>query len=111
MGSAGQRRTRIVVGFLAIVATVVVLVVWLAGISRNGRREIVTWSKPSAPQANHASGPVTSFPASDAGRESVSPQTPTTSPALPNPEGTSPDNLIIPVAGVRPDQLRDTFSE
>jgi murein DD-endopeptidase MepM/ murein hydrolase activator NlpD len=26
-------------------------------------------------------------------------------------EGTAPNNLIIPVAGVRPDQLRDTYSE
>jgi len=27
------------------------------------------------------------------------------------PDGTSPNNLIIPVAGVRPEQLRDTFSD
>jgi murein DD-endopeptidase MepM/ murein hydrolase activator NlpD len=27
------------------------------------------------------------------------------------PEVTAPNNLIIPVAGVRPDQLRDTYSE
>jgi murein DD-endopeptidase MepM/ murein hydrolase activator NlpD len=30
---------------------------------------------------------------------------------MPTPEGDLPNNLIIPVAGVRPDQLRDTFSE
>jgi Membrane proteins related to metalloendopeptidases len=33
------------------------------------------------------------------------------SPAIPIPEGALPNNLIVPVAGVRPDQLRDTFSE
>jgi murein DD-endopeptidase MepM/ murein hydrolase activator NlpD len=32
-------------------------------------------------------------------------------PAVQIPEGTEPHNLIIPVAGVRPDQLRDTYSE
>ena len=36
--------------------------------------------------------------------------TPNASPALPIPEG-APTRLIIPVAGVRPDQLHDTFSE
>jgi murein DD-endopeptidase MepM/ murein hydrolase activator NlpD len=33
------------------------------------------------------------------------------SPAIPTPEGALSNNLIVPVAGVRPDQLRDTFSE
>ena len=39
------------------------------------------------------------------------PPTPNASPAPQIPEGSAPNNLIIPVAGVRPDQLRDTFSE
>ena len=30
---------------------------------------------------------------------------------MPIPEGAAPNKLIIPVAGVRPDQLHDTFSE
>jgi murein DD-endopeptidase MepM/ murein hydrolase activator NlpD len=30
---------------------------------------------------------------------------------MPTPEGALPNNLIVPVAGVRPDQVRDTFSE
>src|SRR5215510_3028539 len=114
MGSAGQRRTRIVVGFLAIVATLGVLVAWLARVSRNGRREVLTLSKSSPPQANSASV-VSTFasPTPNASPALPTPVPPTlnASPGLQIPEGMAPNNLIIPVAGVRPNQLRDTFSE
>ena len=111
MKLASHRRTRIILGFLAIFVAVGVLVVRLGRISRDGRREVLTWSKShsladqptpsssSQPQDNSASG--LSTPTSS---------TPNASPALPIPEG-APTRLIIPVAGVRPDQLHDTFSE
>jgi len=105
MGSGRQRRTRVVLGFLAIVVAVGVLAVRLGRISRNGRRDVLTLSKPS-PQNN--SGTIVSTPT--ASTPPTSP-TPNASPALPTPEGESPNNLIIPVFGVRPDQLHDTFSE
>ena len=122
MRLAGRRRTRVVVGFLAIVATLAVLVWGLARVSRNGSRELLVWSRQSSPD-NSASAPLSSpSPAANAGSPVPSP-TLSASPPLPTPgsqeanpsptisEGTAPNNLIIPVAGVRQDQLRDTFSE
>ena len=126
MGSAGRRRTRIIVGFLAIVATVGVLVVVLGRMSGNGRWVVLTWSKPPAPPDNSVSGvstspsatpnaspdlPSAASPESNASPASPTPASQTPSPALQIPAATEPRNLIIPVPGVRPDQLRDTFSE
>jgi peptidoglycan LD-endopeptidase LytH len=108
MLSVAHRRTRIVLGFLAIVVAVGVLMVRLGRVSRNGRREVVILSKSSPPQ--NSSATVLPTPASPT--PSASPALPLpASPALPTPEGAAPNNLIIPLAGVRPDQLRDTFSE
>ncbi len=124
MRLAGRRRTRVVVGFLAIVATVAVLATRLGRVSRNGSREVAVWSK-SSPQDNSASALSTSpSPAANASSPAASP-TSSASPALASPappapepsppaqvgEGTAPNNLIIPVSGVRPDQLHDTYSE
>src|SRR5215831_18549102 len=114
MGSAGRRRTRVFIGFLAIATTIAVLLIWLGGISRNGRREVLTWYKSSPPQND--SGSV--LPVSASPPPNVSPALPTpsssmsnASPDLQNGAGALPNNLIIPVAGIRPDQLRDTYSE
>ena len=104
---------RIIVGFLAIVAVVSLLAVRLGRVSRNGRREVLTLSKSPTPQDRSAGNLSTSSPLADASPALPSPfpPTPNTSPAIQIPEGAAPNNLIIPVAGVRPDQLRDTFSE
>ena len=107
---------RIVFGSLALLVAVGVLVVWLARISRNGQREVLTLSKPSPPTNNPGGVPSTPTQptpeASPALPFPTSPASPVpTSSAMPTPEGDLPNNLIIPVAGVRPDQLRDTFSE
>lgn len=78
------------------------------------------WS-PLSP-ANSPSVPSISPPVPNASSPSpapgASPLVPTPAPPALNPsppsqaeEGAAPNNLIIPVAGVRPDQLRDTFSE
>src|SRR5215471_9599723 len=110
---AAQRRTRVLVAILAVVTILAVLWVWLGRISKSKPRELVTWSKSSAAQDNSPSPLVTPAPTPD-----TSPQLPTTvlptpnpSPSMQVPDGTSPNNLIIPVAGVRPEQLRDTFSD
>src|SRR5215471_4978715 len=114
MGSAGRRRTRVFLGVLAIVATIAVLLIWLGRISSNGRREVLIWYKSSPPQNN--SGSV--LPASSSPPPNVRPAIPSpsssmsnASPDLQNGAGALPNNLIIPVAGIRPDQLRDTYSE
>jgi len=101
---------RALAGFLAIVVIAGVLVTRLGRVSRNGRREVLTISK-SSPAQNNSSGvlstpPPNASPAFGNPAPTISP-----SPALQIPEETPASNLIIPVAGVRPDQLRDTFSE
>src|ERR1700745_4174252 len=93
-----QRQTRVLLSFLAIVVAVGVLVVRLSRISRDGRREVLTWSKShsladqptpsSSPPPQDISGSVRSTPTSP---------TPNVSPALPIPEGSAPNKLIIPV--------------
>jgi murein DD-endopeptidase MepM/ murein hydrolase activator NlpD len=108
MGSERRRRTRVVVGFLALLVAVGVLVVGLARITRNGRREVLTLSKPSPPPIN--SGIVVSTPTQPT-PDASSPLPVPASPVLPTPEVALPNNLIVPVAGLRPDQLRDTFTE
>lgn len=107
MTSEHNRRIRVVLGFLALFVVVGAVVLWLARISRNGQREVLTLSKSSPPQNSSEGVLSTSTPLSP----SQSPTSPApASPAPPTPEGTPPD-LIIPVAGVKPGQLRDTFSE
>ncbi len=106
-----QRRTRIVLVFLAIVVAVVVLVVRLGRISRNGRRELLTLSKPSPLQDRSESVLSTPTPPTSPAPDTSSASPVPASPSLPTLEGAAPNNLIIPVAGVRPDQLHDTFSE
>lgn len=108
MGLGNHRRTRVVLGFLTMVAAVGLLVVWLGRKSGNPSREAITWSK-SSPQQNNPGGvPATPFAATP---QANSPSPIPASPALPTPEAAAPNQLIIPVAGVRPDQLHDTFSE
>ena len=113
MRSSGHKRTRTVAGCLAVLATVGVLVALLSRISSNGRRALLTWSKSAPAQNNSVRAPVT--PRSPTANETPTLPTPAStvnpSPALQIPDGMSPNNLIIPVAGVRPEQLRDTFTE
>src|ERR1700741_4288358 len=123
MRLAGRRRTRVIVGFLAIVVTVALLVVRLGRVSRNGRRELVVFSRSSSPDHTVSAPSTSPSPAANAGAPGQSPtfqsspplpisgsQSPESSPPAVG-EGTAPNNLIIPVAGVRSDQLRDTYSE
>lgn len=123
MRLAGRRRARVVVGFLAIVATLGLLVWGLSRVSRTGNRELVVWSSQSS--TNNSASSLSASPAPSANADSPVPApTSAARPSLSIPEsqtpnssppsvggGTSLNNLIIPVAGVRPDQLRDTYSE
>ena len=113
MGLAGRRRRRVVIGSLAIIAAVSVLVAVLSRMSRSGHREI-TWSKSSPPPdkpANVSSPATAATPDESSPLPSPVPPAANASPTIQLPEGTGPHDLIIPVVGVRPDQLRDTFSE
>jgi peptidoglycan LD-endopeptidase LytH len=111
MGLAGRRRWRVVIGFLAIVAVISVVVALLSRMTRNGVRE-VTWSKSQSQDKSPTVSPAT-FSTPD---ESVTAPRPVpsgseASPPSQVPAGAGPRDSIIPVPGVRPDQLRDTFSE
>ncbi len=119
-------RARIVLAFVAVVVAIVILVARISRTSRDRRRHIITWSKSEAPAAekpvaNPGSGSQTSPEAAPAAAIPSA----TTSP-LPNSGAPSSQNnssqtvtvteapatpLIIPIPGVRPDQLRDTFSD
>ena len=105
---ARHRRMRVVLGFLALVIAAGVLVVRVGRISRNGHQNVLTLARPSPLQNN--SGSVLSTPTPLTLTPLTLP-TPNPNPALPIPESAAPNQLIIPVAGVRPDQLHDTFSE
>lgn len=101
-------RVRNILGFLAVVIAVGALVAWLGRKSKDGPRKIVTWSrtKPTTPdQTTPASpSPLSEGPTNDS--STPAPSSPNAVSPSPAPAGA----LIIPVAGVRPDQLQDTFS-
>lgn len=107
-----HRRARVVLGFLVILVAVAVLVTRLSRVARDGRRGVPTWSR-SDPVTPNQPTPNPSPQPQDNSASVVS--TPTSS--TPNSDSPSPvpevalGALVIPVAGVRPDQLRDTFSE
>jgi murein DD-endopeptidase MepM/ murein hydrolase activator NlpD len=109
------RRIRAAAGVLALLVAVGVLLVWLTRSSRNRQPEVLTLSKPSPPDNSGSVISSPNQPAPDASTPSpILPSTPSPTPATPSaptPEGALPNNLIVPVAGVRPEQLRDTFSE
>ena len=111
MASGRHRRARVILGALALVVALAILVVRLSRVSRNGRREILTLST-SSPPPNNAGTVLPSPTPSTSPTFNATPALPIpASPASPIPEGAGPANLIIPVAGVRSDQLHDTFSE
>jgi len=112
---ARHPRTRLILAVVATLVAIATFVARLSRVSRVGNRQTITWSR-NQPPAN-----VTSTSSSERSPESnsASPQA-FPSPAASIPSATNqtsptisgaPPNLIIPVTGVRPDQLRDTFSE
>ena len=110
MKSARHQRTLVALGFLAILIAVGTLVWRISKISKGAQQEIQLSSK-SHPPANQPT-PGSSSPPQDSKGVLPTPTSPKPNPTppLPFPEAT-PNSLIIPVAGVRPDQLHDTFAE
>src|SRR5258708_13062880 len=108
-----HRRVRILLASVAVVAAIATLLARLSRISKDGRpNEVVTWSRSQAPTAS----PTAQLPAPAQNNSAAIPPTlaspaASTSPALPGRPSISPASLIIPVAGVQPEQLRDTFSQ
>src|SRR5882672_623003 len=105
---ATKRRARTLLVSVAIVAAVVAL---LSAISKKRETTTITFQRDASPatprpsQAQNNSAEVQPTPASIASPgNNINPPVPTASSG-------SPAKLIIPVAGVRPEQLRDTFSE
>jgi murein DD-endopeptidase MepM/ murein hydrolase activator NlpD len=102
----------------AVVATLVAVATFVARlsrVSRVGNRQTINWSRNEPPGKN------TSANASERSTKNNSSSSPVfPSPAASIPSATNqaspaisdaPPPLIVPVAGVRPDQLRDTFSD
>jgi murein DD-endopeptidase MepM/ murein hydrolase activator NlpD len=111
---ARHPRTRMLFASVAIFAAIATLVARLSRMSKDGRpRDVVTWSQSQSPYASPTARPRDQPQNNSAEVQPTlpviaSPQN-NTIPAIQEP--TSPARLIIPVAGVRPEQLRDTFSE
>jgi len=110
---ARHRRTRLI---LALVATFVAIATFVSLLSRvsRGNRQTFTWSKNQSPgnptSANSSERPSENNSASPASPSPTASIPSTANEASPTLSG-APPQLIIPVPGVRPDQLRDTFSD
>lgn len=107
MKRVNQRRVQILLGFLAVVLAIAVFVARTNRVAQFARRGVTP--SPQAPQEIATQpAPVSSL------QPSVSPptlvSTPSNSPESRTSEWVS-GKLIVPVAGVRPDQLQDTFAQ
>ena len=115
-------RGRILLGFLTVFIIIAALAIWLSGKTRDGKWHILTWSnshpataeQPVAnsnvqPQTDSVLVPPTTAAPSPLAEIAPSPNS-TPLQSLPGPPGPSVA-LVGPVAGVRPAQLRDPFSE
>ena len=111
MKQVNQRRLQILVGFIALVLALAVFVARTNRVVRFRRPDIA--SSPERPRENYQQpAPAASLPqpqenptnvfSNSSPQPQVNPQ-----PSIPD----APGNLIVPVSGVRPDQLHDTFSE
>ena len=116
---ASHPRTRFLIAFIAIVVAAATFVTRMSRDFRNRRGNILSRIAPT-PSASQlptetiqptvqASPPALQSPTMQAGVGATSSPSPPAS-AILLPAGT-PSNLIIPVAGVRSDQLHDTFSD
>jgi murein DD-endopeptidase MepM/ murein hydrolase activator NlpD len=107
MKRVNQTRVQILLGFVAVVLAIGIFVTRTNRLARSGRREVAPLTEP--PRETPAQpAPVSSL------QSYGSPQTSLPTP-LPTPASSSQDGLagklIVPVAGVRPDQLQDTFAQ
>lgn len=105
---------------MTIVLAVATVVAVLSKIPSDRRRRVLTWSRSeSSPSGSPPANSVEPVPADSANVASTTAPAPSATPVSPGNDTlkTIPDPLIVPgglmvpVSGVRPDQLRDTFSE
>jgi murein DD-endopeptidase MepM/ murein hydrolase activator NlpD len=110
---ATKRRARTLLVTVAIIAAIATLVARLSRISKDGRARVVTGSESQKPVGS----PTIYSVQSQTNSADVQPPPAIASPAsnnnsnAPRVASLPSGRLIIPVAGVRPEQLRDTFSE
>jgi peptidoglycan LD-endopeptidase LytH len=107
---AKERRARTLIVAVGIVATLVALVALLSTIAKKRGTTVLTLQKdaPATPLASQT-------PNTSAGNQATPPLFASPGGNITPSDPTAPSGplgkLIIPVAGVRPEQLRDTFSE
>jgi murein DD-endopeptidase MepM/ murein hydrolase activator NlpD len=104
-----NRRIRTLLAAVAIVAAVATLVARLSRMSKDGRSNVAKSTRSQQPGASPTARLPQNTDVQPTPQVSASPLS-NTSPMVPGSSSPS-QSLIIPVAGVRPDQLRDTFSE
>src|SRR2546421_2270468 len=112
---ARHPRTRLILAFVATLVAIATFVARLSRVSRVGNQKTITWSRNESqgnvaspsPSARSLENNSASSPASPSPAASIPSATNQSSPAISD----APTHLIIPVAGVRADQLRDTFSD
>ena len=109
---ARHRRVRTLLASVAIIAAIATLVARLSRMSKDGRpNEVVRVAGSQTPTAS----PTEQLPAPPQNDPAATPPTfaspASSTPSVPGQTSSSPVELIIPVAGVRSEQLRDTFSE
>ena len=110
-----KRRARTLLVSVAIVAALATLVARLSRMSKSGRRNATTWSRSQTPVASPTAQLPFQAQSNSTNAGPISPAIPSppsnTNSTVPVMPSSSPGKLIIPVLGVRPEQLRDTFSE
>jgi murein DD-endopeptidase MepM/ murein hydrolase activator NlpD len=112
---AWNSRTRLILAAVATLVVIATLVARLSRISPVDSRKTITWSKtespvniaPASPSATSPENNSASPPALPSSSATIPPVINQASPAM----SEAPSHLLIPVVGVRPDQLRDTFSD
>ena len=106
---ARHPRTRLILAVVATLVAIATFVARLSRVSRVGNRQTITWSRNESPSK------VASANTPERSSENKSASPPASIPSAANQTSPTivgaPPQLIIPVAGVRSDQLRDTFSE
>jgi peptidoglycan LD-endopeptidase LytH len=103
---ARHPRTRFLLAFVGILAVVATLVVRLSRVSNKHQQPVRVVSTTPSPETLAGSSP-SATPTTTPVASPVNSPSPAPKPSI---SGANPE-LIIPVAGVRADQLRDTFDE
>ncbi len=111
---AKHPRARTLLASIAFIAAIATLMARLSRMSKDRRPDVITWSQSQTPRASPTPDLQAQPQDESANTQPTSRAIPSSSspaPTVPYPPSTPAAGLIIPVAGVRPEQLRDTFSE